>query len=81
MNQSADKPSVMITGANGFIGSRMVMHFLVQGFHVVAGVRKTSDLGFLENLDIEYRYGDVTQPDTLPEMVREIGRASCRERV
>jgi len=72
MNQPADKPSVLITGANGFIGSRLVMHFLVQGFHVIAGVRKTSDLSFLENLDIEYRYGDVTQPETLPKMVQGV---------
>lgn len=69
MTPPSDKPSVLITGANGFIGSRMVMHFLVQNFHVIAGVRKTSDLSMLNNLDIEYRYGDVTQPETLPAMV------------
>ncbi len=63
------KPSILITGANGFVGARLCHHFLKEGFAVIAGVRKTSDLTSLESLNVQYRYGDVTQPDTLPEMV------------
>lgn len=66
------KPSVLITGANGFVGSRLCRKFLDEGFHVVAGVRKTADLSLLGELELEYRYGDVTQPETLGEMVTGI---------
>jgi len=66
------RKSILITGANGFIGSRMCRLFLDKGYCVIAGVRQTSNLTLLEGLDIEYRYGDVTQPDTLPEMVRGV---------
>ncbi len=66
---STDKPSVLITGANGFVGSRLCRTFLREGYHVIAGVRKTSDLRQLQQLDITYRYGDVCQPETLPQMV------------
>jgi nucleoside-diphosphate-sugar epimerase len=64
-----DKSSVLITGANGFVGSRLCRKFLDEGFHVIAGVRKKADLSLLGELDIEYRYGDVTQIETLGEMV------------
>ncbi|MEW6051802.1 MAG: SDR family NAD(P)-dependent oxidoreductase [Candidatus Zixiibacteriota bacterium] len=65
-------PSVLITGANGFIGSRLCRAFLHEGWKVVAGVRKTGDLSLLRELSVEYRYGDITTPETLPEMVREV---------
>lgn len=35
-------------------------------------MRKTSDLTLLDGLDIEYRYGDVTTPETLPDMVQGV---------
>lgn len=66
---SEEVPSALITGANGFVGSRLCRKFLDEGFHVVAGVRKTADLSLLDGLDLEYRYGDVTQPETLGDMV------------
>lgn len=61
--------SVLITGANGFVGSRLCRHLQERGYRVVAGVRRSSDLSQLEGLDVEYRYGDVTQPGTLGDMV------------
>jgi len=65
-------PSVLITGANGFVGSQLCRNFLDKGFHAIAGVRKTADLSLLKGLDLEYRYGDVTQPETLADMVAGI---------
>lgn len=70
MNSS--NQSILITGANGFVGSRLCRQFLDNGFRVVAGVRKTSDLTLLGGLNLEFRYGDVTQPDSLPEMVKDV---------
>jgi dihydroflavonol-4-reductase len=63
------RPTVLITGANGFIGSCLVRKFLEEGFEVIAGVRKTADLSLLKGSDVAYRYGDVTEPETLPGVV------------
>jgi len=70
MNQS-DK-SILITGANGFVGARLCRKFIDSGFHVIAGVRKTADLSMLEGLELEYRYGDVTSAESLIDMVKEV---------
>jgi nucleoside-diphosphate-sugar epimerase len=69
---SDPKPAVLITGANGFVGSRLCRKLSAEGFHVVAGVRRTADLTLLKDVAVEYRYGDVTQPDTLPAMLAGI---------
>ena len=61
--------SILITGANGFVGARLCRKFIDEGFRVIAGVRKTADLSSLKEINVEYRYGDVTKPETLPEMV------------
>jgi len=62
-------PSILITGANGFVGTRLCRKFLTENYEVIAGVRKTADLSQLDGLAIKYRFGDVTQPETLNEMV------------
>lgn len=67
-----ESPSVLITGANGFIGSRLARHFAAKGYRVIAGVRKGADCSLLEGAGIAYRYGDITRPETLPEMVRGV---------
>jgi nucleoside-diphosphate-sugar epimerase len=67
---SATQPSILITGANGFVGSRLCRTFLDRGFHVIAGVRETSNLSQLAGLEVSYRYGDICQPESLPAMVR-----------
>ncbi|MEW6411226.1 MAG: SDR family NAD(P)-dependent oxidoreductase [Candidatus Zixiibacteriota bacterium] len=62
-------PSILITGANGFVGARLCRLFIDKGFEVIAGVRKTSDLSQLKDLNVTYRYGDVNSPETLEQMV------------
>jgi len=69
---STDKPTVLITGANGFLGARLCHQFLKEGFTVLAGVRATSDLSSLQALKVEFRYGDITKPDSLPELVADV---------
>ena len=64
--------SVLITGANGFVGARLCRHLKAKGYKVIAGVRQTADLSLLENIEVEYRYGDITDPDTLIEMVKRV---------
>lgn len=64
--------SVLITGANGFIGSRFCRQFLSDGYRVVAGIRETADRSLIDDLNLEFRFGDITQPETLPAMVSGI---------
>jgi nucleoside-diphosphate-sugar epimerase len=50
---------VLITGANGFIGSNLCRWFLGRGWEVDALVRESSDLHFLEGLDVRLVKGDL----------------------
>ncbi|MDT3739674.1 MAG: NAD-dependent epimerase/dehydratase family protein [Candidatus Kapabacteria bacterium] len=57
--------TALVTGINGFIGSNLAERLLSEGWQVRGLVRKTSDLKFLEGMDIEYFYGDITEPESL----------------
>ncbi|MBD3214013.1 MAG: NAD-dependent epimerase/dehydratase family protein [Candidatus Lokiarchaeota archaeon] len=61
---------VLITGANGFIGANIVREALDRGYQVKAFVRKTSDLQTLENLPIEYAYGDLRDSLSLTRAIK-----------
>lgn len=56
---------VLITGANGFIGSFLVEEALAQGFEVFAGVRKTSNRCFLKDDRIKFIELDLLLQGTL----------------
>ena len=67
---------VLVTGANGFIGSHLVEGLLARGERVRCLVRPTSDLRYLQPLlrhetgdQVEWAYGDVNDPPSL--------RAAC----
>jgi len=55
---------VFITGANGFVGSNLCRHFLDAGWEVHGLVRSTSDLHFLEGLEVRLIRGDLKDPDS-----------------
>jgi len=59
-----------VTGASGFIGSNLVSELEARGHHVRALVRKGSDLRGLEGTACEKVYGDVTQKELLPDLIR-----------
>ena len=54
-----DCPRLLITGANGFLGHRVVRAALREGFRVRVFVRPTSELSRLEGLTVEWARGDV----------------------
>lgn len=56
---------VLVTGANGFIGSHLVRELLARGYQVNCLVRHTSDLAALRGLPVSLYVGDVREPETL----------------
>lgn len=57
---------ILVTGANGFVGSHLVEALLGAGYQVRAMVRRTSDLSFIAHLPIEFAYADVRDEASLP---------------
>ena len=61
---------VLVTGANGHIGSHTVRYLLEAGHDVVAFVRESADLRSLEGLDVTYAKGDVTDPESIDKAIQ-----------
>jgi len=64
------REKVLVTGANGLLGSHVVRELLKSDFAVRVLVRKNSDLRALTNLDIEYFSGQVTSEKDVFEAVK-----------
>jgi nucleoside-diphosphate-sugar epimerase len=56
---------ILVTGANGFIGSHLVRELLKRGHAVRGLVRHTADLSSLVGVPLELYIGDVRDPATL----------------
>lgn len=57
---------VLITGANGFIGSHIAEKLHAKGYALRCLVRTTSNVGWLKHLPVEFVYGDLCDDD-IPE--------------
>jgi len=59
---------ILITGANGFVGSHIVENFIKKGHQVRCLIHK--NLTWLKDKPVELFYGSITQPETLVEAVK-----------
>jgi dihydroflavonol-4-reductase len=51
---------VLVTGGSGFLGSHLCQRLTADGHEVTVMRRSSSDVAALENLELNYRVGDVT---------------------
>src|SRR5258708_1335976 len=61
----------LVTGSNGFIGHHLVKELLARGYSVNCLVRYTSDLALLRGLPVTLYIGDVREPETLAEPLKD----------
>lgn len=64
--QTGQIKTVLVTGANGFIGSRVCRLLAASGYAVRILCRETSDLKLLADIPYTKAIGDITKPDSLP---------------
>ncbi len=60
----------LVTGANGFIGSHLAEKLFKMGYDVSCLVRETSDLKWLEGLEIKFIKGDFSLKDFSKDYIR-----------
>jgi uncharacterized protein YbjT (DUF2867 family) len=65
------KPVILVTGASGFIGSRLVRELLQRGYRVRCMVRRPTDLPD----GVEQVQGDLLKPDSLPAVLEGVTTA------
>ena len=63
--------TVLITGANGFLGSRITMIAIKRKYNVLALVRKSSNLENLKNLNVKICLGDLRDKESLMPAVEK----------
>lgn len=63
---------VLVTGATGFIGSHVAAAFAAAGWRVRVTVRASSDLKWLEGLDVETVEADLATPADLSHAVSDV---------
>ncbi|SEA51185.1 Nucleoside-diphosphate-sugar epimerase [Arachidicoccus rhizosphaerae] len=64
---------LLITGANGFVGSHLAKLALDNGYKVFAAVRKTSDLSALEGLAVTLVYPDYRNINSITALLDQAG--------
>ncbi len=64
--------TVLVTGANGFVGSILAQELKARGYRIRGMVRSTSNLCFIENSGIHCCIGDLSDETCLPGAVEGI---------
>jgi len=62
---------ILITGANGFVGSHLIEKALKMDFETYAAVRKSGDMKYLSNPKIKIRFIDFNNQESLEKLFSE----------
>ncbi len=63
---------VLITGATGFVGSHLSELLIRKGYEVRALVRRSSNMQWIRDLNLECVYGSLDDPDSLKNAVKDV---------
>ncbi|MBU2614879.1 MAG: NAD-dependent epimerase/dehydratase family protein, partial [Elusimicrobia bacterium] len=61
---------ILITGANGFVGTNLAQKFVAGGHSVRCLIHK--NLSEIKNIPVEIRYGNIADPASLTKAVKDI---------
>lgn len=76
MNKDKKDQLILVTGATGYVGGRLVSWLLEKGYKVRAMSRNASRLeGRAWNNEVEVVEGDVLQPESLDEVLKSVNTA------
>jgi nucleoside-diphosphate-sugar epimerase len=68
----AERELVLVTGANGFVGSHLTEALLARGYRVRCMVRESSDCTFIAHLPVEWIYADLRDHAALRQACRGV---------
>jgi nucleoside-diphosphate-sugar epimerase len=63
---------IFITGGSGFLGGFLIEKLIKDGHKVKTLIRKTSNIEYIKNLEVELFYGSITDIDSLKEATKDI---------
>lgn len=63
---------ILLTGANGFVGSHIVEELILNNYDVICIVRKKSNLKWIENQPIQLKYGSLEDKQFLKEVISDV---------
>jgi len=63
---------ILVTGANGFVGSHIVEALLEAKHYVICPIRETANLKWIRGLSLDFRYGDLSDKSFLKKIVKDV---------
>ncbi|MDR0401707.1 MAG: NAD(P)-dependent oxidoreductase, partial [Endomicrobium sp.] len=63
---------ILVTGANGFVGSHIVDELYKNKHHILCPLRKTANLKWISNLPVNFIYGDLNDDSFLKKIIVNI---------
>ncbi len=66
-----EKPKILVVGATGFIGAHITRRLRERGYPVCAGRRSNSETWHLEDVEVEWVYADLEEPESIRDALED----------
>ncbi|MDR3307213.1 MAG: NAD-dependent epimerase/dehydratase family protein [Endomicrobium sp.] len=63
---------ILLTGATGFVGSHIAEALVEANHNVICAIRQTSNLKWIKNLPLKYKYGSLNNKNFLEKIVKDV---------